>query len=43
MGRQPLIRVRATDLLDYQRKDEAQRQAVLDELMAEAQRHGLGY
>ena len=36
-------RVRAVDLLDYQRKDEAERQAVLDELTAEAQRHGLGY
>jgi excisionase family DNA binding protein len=36
-------RVRAADLYDYQRKDEAQRQAVLDELTAEAQRHGLGY
>ena len=27
-------RIRAADLLDYQRKDEAQRQAVLDELAA---------
>lgn len=36
-------RVRAADLLDYQRSDEAQRQAVLDELTAEAQKHGLGY
>jgi excisionase family DNA binding protein len=36
-------RVRAADLLDYQRKDEAERRAVLDELTAEAQKHGLGY
>lgn len=36
-------RVRAVDLLDYQRRDEAERKAVLDELTAEAQKHGLGY
>lgn len=36
-------RIRAADLLDYQRKDEPQRQAALDELTAEAQKHGLGY
>ena len=36
-------RVRAVDLLDYKRRDEAERKAVLDELTAEAQKHGLGY
>ncbi|MFS8067030.1 MAG: helix-turn-helix domain-containing protein [Byssovorax sp.] len=36
-------RVRAVDLLDYQRRDEAERKAVLDELTADAQKHGLGY
>jgi excisionase family DNA binding protein len=36
-------RVRAVDLLEYQRRDEAERKAVLDELTAEAQKHGLGY
>jgi len=36
-------RVRADELLEYQRKDEAERKAVLDELTAEAQKHGLGY
>jgi hypothetical protein len=28
---------------NYQRRDEAERKAVLDELTADAQKHGLGY
>lgn len=36
-------RVKATDLLAYQRRDEAERTKVLDELTAEAEKHGLGY
>ena len=36
-------RIRVADLLDYKEKDDAHRQAVLDELTAEAEKHGLGY
>jgi excisionase family DNA binding protein len=36
-------RVRAEDLLAYRQKDEARRKAILDELTAEAEKHGLGY
>jgi hypothetical protein len=36
-------RVKASDLLAYQRRDEAERTKVLDELTAEAEKHGLGY
>lgn len=36
-------RVRAEDLLAYRQKDEARRRKVLDELTAEAEKHGLGY
>ena len=36
-------RVRVADLLEYKSKDEVKRQATLDELAAEAQKHGLGY
>lgn len=36
-------RVKAADLLAYQRRDEAERTKVLDELTAEAEKHGLGY
>jgi excisionase family DNA binding protein len=36
-------RVRVADLLAYKQKDDAQRKAVLDELTAEAEKHGLGY
>jgi excisionase family DNA binding protein len=36
-------RVRAEDLVVYKQRDEARRKAVLDELTAEAEKHGLGY
>jgi excisionase family DNA binding protein len=36
-------RVKAADLLAYQQRDEAERKRVLDELTAEAEKHGLGY
>ncbi len=36
-------RVRFGDLMAYKRQDDQRRQAVMDELAAEAQRHGLGY
>lgn len=36
-------RIRFEDLMEYRRKDEEKRRAVLDELAAEAQRLGLGY
>jgi excisionase family DNA binding protein len=36
-------RVKAADLVAYQRRDEAERKKVLDELTAEAEKHGLGY
>jgi len=36
-------RVRFSDLLAYQQQDQAERQAVLDELTDEAQKLGLGY
>ena len=36
-------RVRVADLLAHKQKDDADRQAVADELAAEAQKHGLGY
>lgn len=36
-------RVRMDDLLAYKEKDGAARKAALDELTAEAQKHGLGY
>ena len=34
-------RVKAADLLAYQQRDEAERKKVLDELPAEAEKHGL--
>jgi len=36
-------RVRFEDLLAYKRGDDAERKRVLDELTAEAEKHGLGY
>lgn len=36
-------RVLAADVLAYKQRDEAERREALDELAAEAQRHGLGY
>lgn len=36
-------RVRVADLLAYKQADNREREAVLDELAAEAQKHGLGY
>lgn len=36
-------RVRFEDLLAYKQRDERERKAVLDELTAEAEKHGLGY
>ncbi|MCC6215163.1 MAG: hypothetical protein IT376_09855 [Polyangiaceae bacterium] len=31
------------DLVEYKQRDDAHRKAVLDELTAEAEKHGLGY
>lgn len=36
-------RVRVADLLEYKQKDASHRKAILDELTAEAEKHGLGY
>jgi excisionase family DNA binding protein len=36
-------RILVADLLAYKQKDDAQRKEVLDELTAEAEKHGLGY
>lgn len=36
-------RVKVSDLLAYKQADDAKRDAVLEELAAEAQKHGLGY
>ena len=36
-------RVRVADLVEYRRKDDASRKTVLDELTADAEKHGLGY
>ena len=36
-------RVKVADLIAYKQKDEAEREALLDELTAEAEKHGLGY
>lgn len=36
-------RVRVADLVEYKQRDDAHRKAVLDELTAEAEKHGLGY
>jgi excisionase family DNA binding protein len=36
-------RIRVADLLEYKRHDDAEREAALEELASEAQKHGLGY
>jgi excisionase family DNA binding protein len=36
-------RIKMADLLTYKKADDDERKAVLDELAAEAQKHGLGY
>ena len=36
-------RVRAEDVIAYKHADEVRRRAILDELTAEAEKHGLGY
>jgi excisionase family DNA binding protein len=36
-------RILVADLLAYKNKDETQRKTVVDELTAEAEKHGLGY
>jgi excisionase family DNA binding protein len=36
-------RVLASDLLAFRMKDDAERKVAMDELTAEAQKHGLGY
>ncbi|HEX4339291.1 MAG TPA: excisionase family DNA-binding protein [Polyangiaceae bacterium] len=36
-------RVKVADIVAYKEKDAAERKSVLDELAAEAQKHGLGY
>lgn len=36
-------RVRVADLVEYKQRDDSHRSAVLDELTAEAEKHGLGY
>jgi excisionase family DNA binding protein len=36
-------RVRVSDLIEYKQRDAAHRKAVVDELTAEAEKHGLGY
>lgn len=36
-------RVRAEDVLAYKLRDDSRRKEILDELTAEAQKHGLGY
>ena len=36
-------RVLAADLIAHKQKEEARRQSILDELTAEAEKHGLGY
>lgn len=36
-------RILAADLMAYKERDDAHRRAVMDELAAEAQKHGLGY
>ena len=36
-------RVRAEDVIAYKHADDLRRKAILDELTAEAEKHGLGY
>jgi hypothetical protein len=35
--------VRAEDVLAYRQREDARRKEILDELTAEAEKHGLGY
>lgn len=36
-------RIRAADVIAYKQRDDAERKRILDELAAEAEKHGLGY
>jgi excisionase family DNA binding protein len=36
-------RIRFDDLMEFKQRDDHERRAILDELAAEAQKHGLGY
>jgi excisionase family DNA binding protein len=36
-------RIRVADVLEFKRRDDVEREAALDELASEGQKHGLGY